>query len=78
MKWAHVWWVLGWLGVAVITFTCLEPATYVPDLHVSDKLEHAGAYFGLTFWFGGLVHRSRYIILALWMLAFGAAIEVAQ
>jgi VanZ family protein len=61
-----------------ITASCLEPARYVPDFHVSDKLEHAGAYFGMTFWFGGLVHRRRYLILAFWMLAFGAGIEVAQ
>jgi VanZ family protein len=78
LKLAHLWWLLGWALVIFITVSCLEPPRYVPDLHVSDKIEHAGAYFGMTFWFGGLVRRSRYVILALWMLAFGAAIEVAQ
>jgi VanZ family protein len=78
LKLARLWWALGWLLVLIVTIGCLEPARYVPDLHVSDKLEHAGAYFGMTCWFGGLIQRRSYWILALWMLAFGGAIEVAQ
>jgi len=78
LKLARVWWLIGWLLVLVVTVGCLEPARYVPDLHVSDKLEHAGAYFGMTCWFGGLVRRRSYWLLALWMLLFGALIEVAQ
>jgi VanZ family protein len=78
LKLALFWWLAGWALVIFITVSCLEPPRYVPDLHVSDKLEHAGAYFGMTFWFGGLVGRRRYLILAFWMLLFGAGIEVAQ
>jgi VanZ family protein len=78
LKLARVWWLAGWLLVLIVTIGCLEPARYVPDLHVSDKLEHAGAYFGMTCWFGGLVRRRSYWVLALWMLLFGALIEVAQ
>jgi VanZ family protein len=78
LKLANLWWLAGWGMVLFVTVVCLEPPRYVPDLHVSDKVEHASAYFGLTFWFGGLVGRTRYLILACWMLAFGAAIEVAQ
>jgi VanZ family protein len=78
LKLARLWWMAGWVIVLFITISCLEPPRYVPDLHVSDKVEHAGAYFGMTFWFGGLLRRRRYLLLAFWMLLFGAGIEVAQ
>jgi VanZ family protein len=57
---------------------CLEPPRYVPNVHVSDKVEHAAAYFLLTFWFGGLLARRSYPGLAIAMLVLGALIEVAQ
>ncbi|HTT00830.1 MAG TPA: hypothetical protein VMG11_01980 [Steroidobacteraceae bacterium] len=78
LRFARYWWIAGWMLVAFITVSCLEPPRYVPDLHVSDKLEHAGAFFCLTLWFGGLVRRQRYPLLGLWMLLFGAGIELAQ
>jgi len=78
LRFARYWWLAGWLMVLFITVSCLEPPRYVPDLHVGDKLEHAGAFFGLTFWFGGLMPRRSYSRLALLMLLFGAGIEVAQ
>ena len=74
----RLWWIIGWLLLIFITVSCLEPPQYVPNLHVNDKLEHAGAFFGLTFWFGGLVRRRSYPYLALWMLALGGGIEIAQ
>jgi VanZ family protein len=64
--------------VLFILYATLAPSRYVPDLHLWDKLEHATAFFGMTFWFGGLVRRSRFWVLALVMSVFGAAIEVAQ
>jgi VanZ family protein len=72
------WWTVGWAVVAFITVCCLEPARYVPNLHLWDKLEHASAFFGMTCWFGGLVRRKRYLWIAFWLLVFGAGIEVAQ
>ena len=74
----RIWWTAGWILVLFITISCLEPPRYVPNLHLWDKLEHALAFFGLTFWFGGLVRRRAYPLLVLWMLLFGAGIEVAQ
>jgi VanZ family protein len=74
----RLWWIAGWVLAAFITLSCLEPPRYVPNLHLWDKFEHAAAFFGLTFWFGGLVRRRAYPLLVLWMLLFGAAIEVAQ
>jgi VanZ family protein len=74
----RIWWMAGWILVLFIAISCLEPPRYVPNLHLWDKLEHALAFFGLTFWFGGLVRRRAYPLLVLWMLLFGAGIEVAQ
>jgi VanZ family protein len=74
----RIWWAAGWILVLFISISCLEPSRYVPNLHLWDKLEHALAFFGLTFWFGGLVRRRAYPLLVLWMLLFGAGIEVAQ
>jgi VanZ family protein len=64
--------------VAYITISCLEPPRYVPDLHMWDKLEHALAFGGMTFWFGGLIRPRRYPVIAILMLLFGGGIEIAQ
>ncbi len=78
LRLAPLWWAIGWGLVLFICYGTLAPAQYVPDLHLWDKLEHATAFFGMTCWFGGLVRRSRYPILAVWMLIFGGAIEILQ
>jgi VanZ family protein len=75
---ARLWWAIGWGMVAYITFSCLEPPRYVPDLHLWDKLEHAVAFGGMAFWFGSLVRPARYPLIALLMLLFGGGIEIAQ
>jgi VanZ family protein len=78
LRLARLWWGLGWAMVLFITVSCLEPPRYVPNLHLWDKLEHALAFFGMTFWFGGLVRRGRYPVIAVLMLLFGGGIEIAQ
>jgi VanZ family protein len=75
---AGLWWTLGWAMVLFILYSTLAPSRLVPDLHVNDKIEHATAFFGMTFWFGGLVARRRYGVLGIVMSAFGAGIEIAQ
>jgi VanZ family protein len=75
---ARLWWAIG-AGMAVyITVSCLEPARYVPNLHLWDKFEHALAFGGMTLWFGGLVRRARFPVIALLMLLLGGGIEIAQ
>ncbi len=78
LKSPRLWWSIGWALVAFILYSTLAPSPDVPNLHIWDKLEHSGAFFGLTLWFGGLIRRSRYPLLAFWMLLFGAVIELAQ
>jgi VanZ family protein len=78
LRFPRLWWFVGWALVLFILYSTLAPSEYVPNLHLWDKLEHAGAFFGLTLWFGGLIRRSRYALLAAWMLLLGAGIELAQ
>jgi VanZ family protein len=78
LEFPQLWWLIGWALLLSILYSTLAPSEYVPNLHLWDKLEHAGAFFGLTLWFGGLIRRSRYALLALWMLLLGAGIELAQ
>jgi len=78
LRLARLWWGLGWAMVVFILSSTLAPARYVPELHLWDKAEHALAFFGLTFWFGGLLGRQRYPYIALVMLMLGGGIELAQ
>ena len=78
LRLARLWWALGWAMVVFITVSCLEPPRYVPDLHLWDKAEHALAFGGMALWFGGLVRRSRYLVVGFVMLLFGGGIEIAQ
>ncbi len=78
LRLARLWWGIGWAMVLFIAVSCLEPARYVPDVHLWDKAEHALAFFGMSVWFGGLVRRARYPLVALAMLLFGGGIEIAQ
>lgn len=78
LRLARLWWAIGWGMVLFIAVSCLEPAKYVPDVHLWDKAEHALAFFGMSVWFGGLVRRTRYPLIALTMLLFGGGIEIAQ
>lgn len=78
LEFPQFWWIVGWALVLFILYSTLAPSQYVPDLHVWDKLEHAGAFFGLTMWFGGLIRPRRYPLLTVCMLLLGGGIEIAQ
>lgn len=78
LRLARLWWAIGWAMVLFIAVSCLAPARYVLEVHLWDKAEHALAFFGMSVWFGGLVRRSRYPLVTLAMLLFGAGIEIAQ
>src|SRR5262245_54274279 len=63
------------LGVAVAE---LLPGPTLPNLGVSDKLEHASAYFALMFWFAGLYRRQALPLVALGLFGLGFALELLQ
>jgi VanZ family protein len=78
LRYPRLWLAIGLLLAAVITVLSLIPNTELPDLKVSDKIEHLLAYVALGFCFASVVVRRDWGWLVLSLLAFGALIEVAQ
>ena len=66
----------GWLGLVV--WGSLQTSVDLPVPGGVDKVEHFGAYAFLMVWFGGMVAKSRYLGIALGLLALGLAMEVGQ
>ncbi len=79
LRFRRFWVLLGVLLVLGTLYLCLRPAGGDPPAlpHI-DKLQHFLAYLSLTAWFGALIDRSRYLLLAAAMLMLGAGIELAQ
>jgi VanZ family protein len=73
-----VWLGLGWTFIVCAIIVSLVPGQKLPQMGVSDKLEHALAYTMLTVWFTGVYPRSSYVRIGLGMLMLGVAIEIAQ
>lgn len=71
--------ILFFLAVAAVSVLSLLPQRDLPKVGVSDKLEHAVAYFALAV-FGGFAWRERRSLFALLALlvAMGGAIELLQ
>ena len=73
------WSMLWWLAVLIVLAVCLMPSPDLPELpHNGDKLEHALAFFLLAASAVQLYVRPRLRAVAIGLLLFGAAIEVAQ
>jgi VanZ family protein len=73
-------WLALWLcGVTVLIVVCLLPSPDLPNLHVSDKLEHATAFALLAGSAVQLFQRWRaLLVVAAGLLALGIGIEFAQ
>lgn len=73
-------WLALWLcGVTGVIVVCLLPGPELPDLHVSDKLEHALAFALLAASAVQLFERGRALVaVAIGLLALGIGIELAQ
>jgi VanZ family protein len=78
LRYPWVWWALGWLLVAGVVVGSLMAGSWVPGFSPRDKLLHAGSYLILMVWFSGLYRRERHIVIALLLLVFGFALDVAQ
>jgi VanZ family protein len=78
LRFRKLWFFIGLMLVALITVLSLLPSHDLPDVHVSDKVEHTLAYVALGFWFGCLVARRDLIWLGLALVAFGGLIELLQ
>lgn len=72
-------WLALWLfAVTVLVVVCLLPSPDLPNLHVSDKLEHAAAFALLAGSAVQLFERRALLMVAIGLLALGAGIEFAQ
>jgi VanZ family protein len=78
LRYPWVWLALGWALVAAVCLGSLLPGPTVPDIGLSDKLQHAGSYFLLMVWFAGLYPRGRHVWIALVLFALGATLDVLQ
>lgn len=67
-----------WLPLAVCTWLALTPSPPQSVFRVGDVILHALAFAYLTTALGLAHRRLRWWALAGWMLAYGAAIELAQ
>jgi VanZ family protein len=67
------------LVLAVIVGSLL-PAPIIREITpaISDKIMHFGAYFVLMVWFAGLYPRSKYVLLAVALVALGTVLDILQ
>jgi VanZ family protein len=73
------WWrLVGFLLVVAVLLGSLLPTADVPSVPFSDKLQHAGAYALLMYWFASISRQRSHIFAALLLLALGIAIEFLQ
>jgi VanZ family protein len=72
-------WALGGLALAlVILVLSLMPAEQLPEVRISDKVEHILAYVALAFWFGSICARRRFVWIALMLIGYGLLVELLQ
>jgi len=79
MNLPRVWWVFGFILVLIALVVCLVPGRELPGaFELNDKVSHLVGHGLLAIYFSGLVPRRRWWKIFLFLLLFGAVIEVAQ
>ncbi len=73
-----LWIIAFWLALMACTYLALTPSPPDAVSHFSDVLLHAFAFTVLTFLCSVAHFRQGYLYPALWMLAYGVAIELVQ
>lgn len=78
LRLAWLWWAIGYVLVVLTIYVSLEPhPPPLPGME-SDKTEHFVGYFLLTTWFCGCARRTKYWLVALWLLVLGGGMEIGQ
>lgn len=80
---APLWLALSWVLVAAAAYLSLGPAeaseaVWVLPFPYHDKLGHFLAYSVMMLWFAGLYRRSRWLLIAQFLLLFGLLMELTQ
>jgi VanZ family protein len=80
LRYPRLWLSFGWLLVLAVIVGSLLPAPIIREITpaISDKLMHFGAYFVLMVWFAGLYPRSKYVLLAVALVALGTVLDILQ
>jgi VanZ family protein len=79
LRFGTAWFGLGLLMLIFVGIVSLVPGRDLPNLGISDKIEHALAYAVLSFWFGSILARRRLlVVMFIALLCFGALIEFLQ
>lgn len=78
LRFPRVWMALGWLLVAGVCAGSLVPARMISAITINDKLEHAGSYFVLMLWFGGMFERRRHVPIAVVLAVLGFVLDLLQ
>jgi VanZ family protein len=78
LRYPWLWAGFGWLLVIGVVVGSLMPGSSVPDLRLSDKVLHAGAYFLLMIWFAGLYRRKVHPVIAVVLVLLGVALDLLQ
>lgn len=78
LRYPWLWVIPGFALVLAVAVAELVPGPALPKLGVSDKLEHASAYFVLMLWFAGLYRRNVLPLVALVLFALGFALDLLQ
>ena len=74
----RVWAGVGWVLVVGVIVGSLLPGPALPSIGLSDKLEHALAYFLMMVWFAGLYRRTAHPRIAVVLLLLGIALDLLQ
>jgi VanZ family protein len=78
LHYRRFWFCVGMAFAIAIAVVCLMPGRKLPDVRISDKVQHFAAFAVLAFWFGSIVVRRDLVWLAIALMAFGGLIEFAQ
>ena len=73
-----LWTALAWLMTVGVIVSSLLPGDVVEQIHVRDKLMHAGSYFVLMVCFAGIYRRGLYPLVAVVLLVLGSSLDLLQ
>lgn len=78
LRFAWVWWLLGWAFVVLTVNDSLEARPPAVFELASDKVVHFLGYFALAMWFAGVTRARRYPMVGVLLIALGGVIEILQ